>query len=241
MNDRGVVAEPIGGWGEPWPRAFELAAALPSDRWVLVGGLMVQAHAMASGVETTRVTTDVDATVRIEAGIYSYAAAAAELMKLGYSVDNTTKLAYGFLRGNQRIDLMAADHERPTPRHSTREVMTVTGGQQALSRVEPIYFEVEGSEVALPVPNFHGALVLKSAAHTADSRDRDRHLEDAISLLACIVDVEPILSDLRGSDRKRIVHIIHAIDDQPLVAARVPADTLQLAQRTIEELRVALN
>lgn len=241
MNDRVAVPEPVGGWQEPWPRAFEIAAVLPRDRWALVGGLMVQSHAMANEVETTRVTTDVDATVRIEAGVYSYTEAAAVLTRLGYTVDDSTKLTYRFLREAERIDLMVAEHERPAPRHSRRDVMAVTGGRQALSRVEPVYFEVGASGAVLPVPSIHGALVLKAAAYTVDTRDRDRHLEDAITLFACIVNIAPILGDLQGSDRKRILRVIRALDEQPLVAARVPSDTLRLAQRTIEEFRAAFS
>jgi hypothetical protein len=90
------------------------------------------------------------------------------------------------------------------------------------------------------VPTLHGALVLKAAAHIIDSRDRDRHLEDAITLLACIVDIGPIVSDLRGSDRRRLTKLITAIDGQPLVAVRAPSDTVRLAQRTVDEFRVAL-
>lgn len=240
MTEHIAIAEPAGGWREPWPRAFEIAAGLPKDRWALVGGLMVQAHAMSNEVATTRVTTDVDATVRIETGVYSYNEAAAVLTKLGYTIDDGN-LTYRFLRGQERVDLMVADHEHPPPRHSRREVMAVTGGQQALSRIQEIYFHVNGSEIALPVPTLHGALVLKAAAHAVDPRDRDRHLEDALTLLACIVDIEPIMSDLRGSDRKRIVHIIRAIESQPLVAARVPPDTLLLAQRTIDEFQFAFS
>lgn len=232
-----AVAEPIGGWREPWPRAFELAAELPNDRWALVGGLMVQAHAMAHGVETARVTRDVDAAVRVEAGVYSYTSAASALLSLGYIVDDSTRFAYRFKRGSDEVDLMVADHERPPPRHARREVMAVTGGKQALSRMHDIRFEVGNAEVSLPVPTLHGALVLKAAAYTVDPRDRERHLEDAMTLLACIIDVEPIVADLRGSDRKRILQVLRAIDSQPLVAARVPSDTFRLAQRAIEEFR----
>lgn len=241
MSDPLTVAEPAGGWREPWPRAFELAAELPGDRWALVGGLMVQAHAMAHGIDTARVTRDVDAAVRIEAGVYSYTAAVAALHTLGYAVDDSTRFTYRFMRGSDEVDLMVADHERPPPRHSRREVMAVTGGKQALSRIHDIHFEVGNSEVSIPVPTLHGALVLKAAAYIVDPRDRERHIEDAMTLLACIVDIEPIITDLRGSDRKRIMHLLRAIDSQPLIAARVPSDTFRLAQRTIEEFRAALN
>jgi hypothetical protein len=38
VNDTPVVPEPVGSWREPWPRLFELAIALPIDRWALVAG-----------------------------------------------------------------------------------------------------------------------------------------------------------------------------------------------------------
>jgi len=43
-----TLAEPEGGWFLPWPNVIELSHVLPTERWVLVGGLMVQAHAMAT-------------------------------------------------------------------------------------------------------------------------------------------------------------------------------------------------
>lgn len=128
MTGNTTIAEPAGGWSKPWPQAFELAASLPPNRWALVGGLMVQAHALENDVATSRVTADVDAAVRIEAGVFSYTEAASVLTRLGYTVDGDTHLAYRFVRGNDEVDLMVADHERPPPRHSRRDVMAVSGG-----------------------------------------------------------------------------------------------------------------
>jgi hypothetical protein len=101
-------------------------------------------------------------------------------------------------------------------------------------------FQIGDTEAAVPVPTLHGALVLKAAAHIADTRDADRHLLDAITLLACIIDSEAILSDLRGSDRKRLNHLIRAIDAHPLVMAQAPTDTARLAQRALDELRAGM-
>jgi hypothetical protein len=238
--DRLRVDEPAGGWRDPWPRVFEVAGALPADRWALVGGLMVQAHALAASVETTRVTLDVDVTVRIEAGAFSYAEAAAALTKLGYVLDGSQRLTYRFVRGADVVDLMVPDHERPPPRHARRDVMAVAGGRQALDRLLAMDFQVGETQTVVPVPTLHGALILKAAAYIADSRDADRHLLDAITLLACIVDTEAILGDLRGSDRKRLSYVIRAIDEHPLVAAQAPTDTLLLARRSLEELRTGL-
>lgn len=237
MSENLQIEEPAGGWREPWPRVFEIAGALPLERWALVGGLMVQTHALAAQIETTRVTLDVDATVRIEAGIFTYAEAAAALIQLGYALDRSTRLAYRFTRGPDVVDLMVADHERPPPRHARREVMPVTGGKQALDRLQLAVFQSDASQVQVPIPNLHGALVLKAAAHLVDSRDRDRHLLDSVTLLACIVDGGSIIEQLRGSDRSRLRHLVRAFDDHPLVVAQAPSDTATLARRTLDDLR----
>lgn len=238
--ERMRVGEQAGGWRDPWPQVFEIAHDLPADRWALVGGLMVQTHALAAGVETTRVTLDVDVAVRIEAGAFSYAEAAAALTRLGYTLDDSQRLTYRFKRGSDVVDLMVPDHERPPPRHARRDIMAVAGGRQALDRLLTMHFQVGDSESAVPVPTLHGALVLKAAAHIADSRDADRHLLDAVTLLACIIDTESILNDLRGSDRKRLNHLIRAIDAHPLVTAQAPTDTARLAQRSLDELRAGM-
>jgi hypothetical protein len=238
--ERMRVEEPAGGWRNPWPQVFEIAHDLPADRWALVGGLMVQAHALAAGIQTTRVTLDVDVAVRIEAGAFSYSEAAAALTRLGYTLDDSQRLTYRFKRGSDVVDLMVPDHERPPPRHARRDIMAVAGGRQALDRLLTMHFQVGDSESAVPVPTLHGALVLKAAAHIADTRDADRHLLDAITLLACIIDSEAILSDLRGSDRKRLNHLIRAIDAHPLVTAQAPTDTARLAQRSLDELRAGM-
>ena len=38
------------------------------------------------------------------------------------------------------------------------------------------------------MPSPFGSLILKAAAYRTDSRDPDRHLRDAVALLACIDD-----------------------------------------------------
>jgi hypothetical protein len=42
-----------------WASVAELTDVLPAE-WVLVGGLMVQLHAVEAGIEAVRVTRDVD-------------------------------------------------------------------------------------------------------------------------------------------------------------------------------------
>lgn len=230
------IAEPAGGWFDPWTRLIELADALPESRWALVGGLMVQAHAMAAGIETTRITTDVDAAVRVEAGAYSYTEAAAVLQELGYELDSGTRYAYRFHRQDGVVDLMVADHARPLPRYNRREVMQVVAGQQALGRLNRLVIESHGEHL-VSLPSLHAALVLKGAARIADTRDRDRHTLDAITLMACLVDAESVVTDFAGSDRKRIVALIRALEEQPLLFAQVPDNTALLARRSIGDFQ----
>lgn len=240
MTDNIFAPTPPGGWREPWPRVFELATALPLERWALVGGLMVQAHALAARVDTVRVTLDVDVAVRVEAGVMDYGASASALNTLGYTLDESTAYTYRFTRGADVVDLMVPDHERPPPRYARRDVMEITGGQQAMSRLQLMRLDGTGNALDVPLPNLHGALVLKAAALLVDGRDRGRHLLDGITLLACITDVDPIVADLRGSDRKRLTFLLDQFDEQLVIAAQAPADTVALARRTADDLRQGL-
>ncbi len=60
------LSPPPGGWLHPWPNVFELAQVMATDKRTLVGGVMVQAHALAHGVTLTRPTDDVDVLLHIE-------------------------------------------------------------------------------------------------------------------------------------------------------------------------------
>lgn len=60
------VRMPAGGWASPWPQALELAEHLTPGSWTLVGGLMVQLHALHAGLEPPRTTVDVDVLLHIE-------------------------------------------------------------------------------------------------------------------------------------------------------------------------------
>ncbi len=235
-----VISEPSYGWGQPWPRVFELAEALDGCQWVLVGGLMVQTHAFVHNVETTRVTTDVDAATRIEAGSPNYTAAAASVLALGYEVDTNTERAYRFRRGDDVVDLMAPDHMHPPPRYAGRDVMLVEAGTQAMDRATPIEFQHGSATSSILVPNLHGALVLKAAAYLVDQRERDRHLLDAITLLACISDTSAIVANLAGSDRSRLTHLLNALRKNPLIYAQAAPDTAELARQAVAELEQAL-
>lgn len=80
------VASPVGGWPPPWPSVAEVASALSSEHWTLVGGLMVQMHALRHGVDAVRPTNDIDILVHVETGSGRPAKVAAALASLGYEL-----------------------------------------------------------------------------------------------------------------------------------------------------------
>lgn len=240
MTDRPVrnLPAPAGGWGSPWPQAFEVATVLPPGSWTLVGGLMVQLHARLAQLPPSRPTTDVDATLHLETGVIDYPTAAAALTRTGYAFDDRPAHAYRFRRDADVVDLMTADHLVPAhrPRYAGRPVLAIDGGTQALKRTINVDVETgDGSLARFSIPNVHGALVLKGAAYLADSRDRIRHASDAVVLLACVDDVDALIRALAGSDRRRLNAIVRALDD-PEAWADAHRDVEALARATIDDL-----
>lgn len=222
-RERVVVKSPSGGWPPPWPSVAELAAALSSEHWTLIGGLMTQLQALHHGVDAVRPTNDIDILVHVETGTGKPARVAAALTTLGYvlqpSIDRRRRTAHRFVRGRQTVDLVAsppsdvvdvlvADHAPPRVRESLggHQMVEVEGGTQALRRTMIMVATIAGdSETALSVPDPFGALILKAAAHKADSRDPDRHLQDAAALLACVDPFEARTSS--GGDRARLLYL----------------------------------
>ncbi len=220
------ITAPTGGWPDPWPNVAEIAAVLPSDKWTLVGGLMTQLHSIHHGLGIVRPTNDVDIVLHIETtrGVADETATA--LRSLGYdlrsAVDPRENTAHRFYRGTSTVDLvagqpdegreevvdvLASDHHAPrvTEQLAGRDMVRIEGGTQALRRTINARLEIEpGIITTLSVPGPFGALILKAAAYKTDSRDRDRHLHDAVTLLACIDDPFAEREAFAGSDRSRL-------------------------------------
>ncbi|WP_258142159.1 MULTISPECIES: hypothetical protein [unclassified Arthrobacter] len=112
------VPVPPGGWGTPWPQCVELARALPSTQWTLVGGLMVQLHAAAAGLPVSRPTADVDIVLHIETGAATTATVSAVLNGLGYTLEKS--ISHQTIPGIRRHAGAAADGELPDDRRRRR-------------------------------------------------------------------------------------------------------------------------
>lgn len=248
------VAAPPGGWPTPWPSVAELAASLPVGSWTLVGGLMAQLHTIHHGLGMVRPTNDVDIVLHIETlrGVPNMVAAALE--SLGYhfqtSIDERNHTAHRFVRGStavdlvagapeQQVDVLIADHPAPRVIEKLRgyEMVRIEGGTQALRRTLNTRLEITAGEKAtISVPRAFAALILKSAAFTSDSRDRERHLFDAAALLACIDDPFTELAEFTGSDRRRIANLASQLSTSHAAWQALPEDHRAQAQLTLDIL-----
>jgi len=222
-----VEAAP-GGWPTPWPNVAELCSVLPSDKWTLVGGLMVQLHSVHHRLGVVRPTNDVDIVLHVETSRGVPAQTANALESIGYrlrvAVNPRDNTAHRFVRGTSSIDLVAgddeivdvllADHPAPAVIETLRgrDMVRIEGGTQALKRTVNARMEITPDAVTtVSVPRPFGALILKSAAYSTDSRDRERHLYDAVALLACIEDPFTEFEMFTGSDRGRVITLRKAL------------------------------
>ncbi len=258
MNDERPtieVASAPGGWQTPWPSVAELADALPAGSWTLVGGLMTQLHTIHHGLGIVRPTNDVDIVLHIETKRGVPNAVATELEGLGYlfqaSIDERNNTAHRFVRGTSTVDLVAGAHEEdhvdvliadhPAPRVIEKlrghKMIRIEGGTQALRRTVNARLEITSDTVTtISVPRPFGALILKAAAYTTDSRDRERHLFDAGALLACIDDPFAERAEFTGSDRRRIATLVAHLDSAHPAWRALPEDHRTQAQLTLDLL-----
>jgi predicted nucleotidyltransferase len=246
------VPTPPGGWGQPWPNVAEIAAVLPHGKWTLVGGLMTQLHAIHRGIDAIRPTNDVDIVLHVETTRGVAATAATALESLGYvltpSIDARNNTAHRFKRGDDTVDLVAsadvvdvliADHAAPSviEKLRGRDMVGIEGGTQALRRTVNARLEiVPGRTTLVSVPSAFGALILKAAAHQTDTRDRERHLQDAVVLLAAVADPFAERYQFTGSDRARLVRLGTHLPADAREWQRLPVESRAAAQAALRVL-----
>ncbi|MCI8425742.1 MAG: nucleotidyl transferase AbiEii/AbiGii toxin family protein [Adlercreutzia sp.] len=200
----------VGEGVPPWDTVCEIAEAIDPEGWVLVGGLMVQAHAMLAG-RLSRASKDVDLLVNVMTPGTRAASVVRRLEELGFMKQEPMLKGSPFhrmLRDDRVVDILVADHLPSRKRESSRvnrwPLMAIPGGAQAIGRRMPIALTYGNKHLRLYVPDLLGALVLKAAAYRADRRDRGRHLDDIALLSSLITDVRSMRESLAGSDAKRL-------------------------------------
>lgn len=224
---------PAGGWGQPWPSVAEIERVFPHENWTLVGGLMTQLHSVHAGMGVVRATNDIDMVLHVETTRGVAGDAADALESLGYRlvppVDPRAGMAHRFRRdsatvdlvtstpgGDDVVDVLLADHAAPSVVETLRgrTMVTIDGGTQALRRTVDASLSINPDQaVTVSVPGAFGALILKAAAYQADSRNPERHLQDAVVLLCCIEDPYAEKDSFAGSDNARIQILSDALPD----------------------------
>ncbi len=215
------VSTPPGGWPPPWPQLVEIVHEIPHTQWTLVGGLMVQLHAVHAGLQLTRPTRDVDMVLHIETGAATFEGVRGKLEQLGYVLHEPVGPGevHRFYRGDRQeetVDVMVADRLSPKrhPMVLRRRVFAVPGGTSALRKTVNCEVDTGTGEVVVSIPDVLGALVLKGAAYLNDSRDRERHLDDAVVLACTVTDPIGDRARMTGSDRGRIRALWKVLQDR---------------------------
>ncbi len=184
-----------------WAALGDLAEHLPGE-WTLIGGLMVQLHAVEHGMTDVRATVDIDilGQARPQGALSAIDAAlrGEGFELLGPDLDG---YAHRYRRDELIVDVLAPDGIKPPARLGAgRKAVGVPGGSQALSRSETVTVTVAERTFELRRPTLLGALLIKARSLMVHS-DPATQREDLLRLLALIDDPRSMASELRKTER----------------------------------------
>jgi len=187
---------------ELWRAVGDLVGRLPGE-WVLIGGLMVQLHALEHGITDVRLTRDID--VLGQARPPGALRALDEVLKAegfeptGPDIDG---FAHRYARGELIVDLLAPDWLNPAPDLAGGlKAVGVPGGTQALNRSEVVTVSVDGNEFELRRPTLLGAIMIKARSIMRHA-DPEAQREDLLRLLFLVEDPRAIAAELKSSERR---------------------------------------
>lgn len=191
-----------------WAVTLELATALPSTGWTLIGAQMVVLHAAAGGRELGRTSADLDVLVDVRLLGDATRTLAASLLSRGFAPEITIDgRAHRFRRGNDVVDLLVPDGLGSRARLEIvpgARTISVPGGSQALRRTGRGPVEVpEVGRGEVPRPDLLAAILLKArAVDVAD--DPPKHLRDLAFLLSLVDDPSAAREGLTPAERRRL-------------------------------------
>jgi hypothetical protein len=186
-----------------WEAVRELVARLPGD-WVLIGGLMVQLHALQHGDREVRVTVDIDVLGQarppgaLQAIVEALCADGFELV--GPDLDG---YAHRYRRAGLVLDVLAPEGIKPAAMIGGHKAVGVPGGTQALRRAETVTVSVGGREFGLRRPTLLGAILIKARSLMKHS-DPESQREDLLRLLGMVDDPRALAVELRLTERRWI-------------------------------------
>jgi hypothetical protein len=185
----------------PWAAVRELVELLPAE-WILIGGLMVQLHAVERGVTDVRATVDVDllGQARPPGALQAMDAA---LTRAGFEAApaDFDGYAYRYVRGAVIVDVLAPDGLNPAPTlDGSRKAVGVPGGSQALARAESVIVRLGEYSFAISRPSLLGAVLIKARSLIAHA-DPEAQREDLLRLLSLVDDPRAMAAEITRAER----------------------------------------
>ena len=185
-----------------WRAVAELATQLPAG-WMLIGGLMVQLHAIEHGIIDVRPTRDIDVLgqARPRGALPAIDAA---LRRNGFALHDPDLDGYGYRyeRDGIIVDVLAPDGLKPPPSLGGGvTAVGVPGGTQALERSEEVTVRVGERSFGLRRPTLLGAIVIKARSLMVHD-DPASQREDLVRLLSLVDEPRELSAGLRDSERR---------------------------------------
>lgn len=217
-----------------WRAVGDLVDRLPRD-WVLVGGLMVQLHALEHGVVDVRLTRDIDilGQARPQGTLTAIdrALKAGGFEPIGPDPDG---FAHRYEREGLVVDVLAPEGlKRPPELGGGVKAVGMPGGTQALARSEVVTVGVEGRDFELRRPTLLGAILIKSRSIMRHS-DPDSQQDDLLRLLALVEDPRVMASELKPSERTWLRRVEDRLDfDAPAILDEATVRSARLTYRML--------
>jgi hypothetical protein len=201
---------------------------------VLIGGLMVQLHALQHGITDVRPTGDIDVLgqARPQGALTAIDGA---LRDEGFEpvLPDLDGYVHRYERDGVSVDLLAPDGIKPPPRIGRDIAIAVPGGSQALARSETVTVTVEGRPFELRRPTLLGAVLVKARSLMVHA-DPAAQREDLLALLALIDDPRRMACELRTSERTWLRVVEHRLDPSaPSLLNRETTRRADLAYRLL--------
>lgn len=194
-----------------WSALVRFARELSPWDWVLVGGQMVALHGYIAGTVPPRTSEDIDvvANVLVRRNSLEACASAAEHINLRPKPPMHGRRLQRFEGDGLKLDLLVPDH-LPSKLHLSlrgHAPVPIRGGQRALGRAHVVTVQVGEEAGVVTIPDLRGALVLKSRAAVADTRDSERHISDIAFLCGLVDDPRQLAAELDTPERRYLRRI----------------------------------
>jgi hypothetical protein len=197
-----------------WGAVGELTERLPAG-WVLIGGLMVQLHAIEHGIVDVRPTRDIDVLgeARPPGALPAIDAA---LRHAGFDLHDPDLDGYGhrYVRDGIVVDVLAPDGIKPPPTLGGGvTAVGVPGGTQALGRSEVVTMRLADRSFELRRPALLGAILIKARSLLVHA-DPASQREDLLRLLSLVDEPRELARELRDTERRWLRHAEARLDFQ---------------------------